>query len=100
MNNLINTMNDVLDNWKKEYDLSYDVPMCFEFDEAQKCISFLGKPVACVGDEVLESADVTAERMVFAFSGERYIYVYIAWPEDKAPYVSSVLLGYNFNFKE
>ncbi|MBQ8248122.1 MAG: hypothetical protein IJZ42_13420 [Lachnospiraceae bacterium] len=95
MNDLINMLNDVLKNWKDQYDLSYDIPLQFELDAEQR-LRFAGKFFDLPESPELESANFDAKHITFHLSGGCRIYIDLSWPEDKVPYVNSVLVGYIF----
>ena len=96
MEDLVKSMNAVLTEWKKEYDLTQSVSMDFMFNPAEQRLYFKDRAIAFVDDEALEAVEISAEHIIFMLPGKRRIYVNIVWPEDETPYVSSVLFGYIF----
>ncbi len=95
MDILVKNLNEVLDSWKEKYDLSYDISLQFSKDE-QENLCFNEKILSFTGSPDLESAQYDAESITFYFSGNRRIYINMAWPEEAAPYVKAILLGYIF----
>ena len=95
MEKLINVMNDVLHQWKEQYDLIYNIPLQFELD-ANQHLSLKGKSLDLPEYAELKCVDFDIEQITFHFSDGCRIYIDIAWPENNAPYVNTVLVGYIF----
>lgn len=89
MNSLIASMNDILMNWKKEYDLFSAISS--EFSMKDDFICFADLPL-CFADAVLaiSSAEYDAESIQYFFNRNCSIYISVSWPEDRFPEVSSV----------
>ena len=95
MNDLILSMNDILKKWLDKYDLSYNIPLQFVLDSNQR-VSSLGKAIDLSAEVDLESANFDAKNITFALSDGCRIFIDISWPEDEAPRVNSILVGYIF----
>ena len=93
MNTLLEKIREVFAEWKNNYDLSYDIPFPFDLDGDGR-ICWNGRPLTPRLDAAPESAGFTADSIYFHLSEGRCIYIQMAWPEDDAPYVRSVLFGY------
>lgn len=95
MNDLIYSLNKVLANWKREYDIFSVISA--QFSDEKGFISFGGQTLFPLSNGlVLESAEFDAERIEFFLSEKRSITLNISWPEDLPPVVSSVLYVCSF----
>lgn len=89
MNPIISELNDILLNWKKEYD--HFNAITARFTEEDKFIFFSGVPLYPSDSGLtLQSALSDAESIEFFFTDGRNIEISFAWPDDKPPVLSSV----------
>jgi hypothetical protein len=95
MSELIAKINDILNDWKEQFDVSGNIPLSFALNE-QGQLSYNGKALLFTDVPALEGASFDAERISFYLSDGRHIYVDLEWPEDETPFVTSVFLGYVF----
>lgn len=93
MNMLTARMNDVLLSWKARYDILSSAALEFQVD-GQMRLCFNNRPLCLITDLELDNARYDAERIIFTFQANRRIQITITWPEEAAPYASSVFLGY------
>lgn len=89
MNPVILSMNDILTQWKKDFDLFSAVS--FEFSVDQGFVCFGNYPI-CKEDALqgLDYSNYDSESIDFFFDHNRSIVVSVAWPEDEPPAVSSI----------
>ena len=88
----INTMNQVLDAWRGDYDIFSKVPMQFQVD-SQKRLCFNDDVLAVPSMLELESAAYTSERINFYFKRHQRLTISFSWPEDQAPVIEGVSFG-------
>ncbi len=89
MNPLVLSMNDVLRQWKEQYDIFTAIPHQFEISHG--ILNFAHLPVCKAEDDFeMTSANFDAESIRFFFPRNRSIVISVSWPEDKPPEVSSV----------
>lgn len=87
MNSLIASMNDILKNWKKEYDLFSAISSEFSVNNGSVC--FANHPLCLAEDDlVISSADFDAESIQYFLNRNCSIYISVSWPEDQPPEVS------------
>lgn len=86
MNDLINEMNRILQQWKEKYDflgLTHD-----NFTVGQDNTLYLNDiPVPDFRVLPLESATFDAEHVLYYFSGSHTLHITITWPEEGVPTV-------------
>jgi len=95
MSNLVSSMNDVLEDWKKEHDLFHAIPFAFSIESGWLCFH---KHMLCPAEEDLlfVSAEFDTETISFFFNTGRSVSLHIAWPEDLPPEIGSVSVNYRF----
>ena len=85
-------MNRLVDQWKEQFDTYDGIALSFsENASGQLCFN---DQVLCAADMELESATFDRSAIVYRFNDNRQIIVSINWPEDKPPYLRSVVFGY------
>lgn len=93
METMILSMNDVLRDWKKRYDIFAAV--FHEFSVMNGTVFFGTFPLCPVcPDMKLENAEFDADSIDFHLGGKRMIQLQIEWPEDAAPIVAAVAFLY------
>ena len=94
MIDIVFKMNDVLNAWKQTFefmDIRQDVS--FTEDE-QGYLFFKGILLRPTSDLTLISSNYDINTITYDFAGGIRLILTVRWPEDKAPYIDSVLLRY------
>lgn len=92
MNSLALSMNEIFDQWKKQYDIFASITSSFAITNGFLC--FDGHPLFSSDELLLSSAEYDAESIRFFFPDNRSVNISISWPEDLPPVVSSVSFVY------
>ena len=94
MKDLVERMNDILNAWKSNFDVTSMVQLKFSLNEEDRlCLN--EQVIHMPTDLNLASVEFNAERIVFYFAGTRKILVIgIKWPEDATPEVDTINFGY------
>ena len=89
MNDLCNALNQILDDWKTQYDVNSNVELQFAMKEAG--VLWLNKlPIPLDNELFLETANFNIDTISFGFEGGQTIEITMTWPEDSSPCLSTL----------
>lgn len=93
MKELLERMNAVLYDWKKNFDIGAKMEMEFRLNEDRKlCLN--DYEIQFPDKLALSSVDFDAESVKFYFEDTtKVLAIGIGWPEDEAPFVDTVNFG-------
>lgn len=94
MENLIKTMNEVLNEWKGIYLPNSNFNLSFS-ESPDGFLCFNGKELCKAENLEVLSADFSSLNISFYFKSDRFIEIEIEWPEEEPPYISSVVYGFD-----
>lgn len=89
MTTMTDRMNQILADWKAQFDVLSAVSFQFSIDE-QDQLCFKKQPLHAAVNLVLTGADFDAESIQIDFEQGKSILISIAWPEEEPPRVQSV----------
>ena len=94
MSNTLEHLNHSLSDWREEFDLTSSVSLKFhQTEDGQLALNDLS--LCPLQELTLESIRMDPAYLLFFFEGNRSIRLLFSWPEDEAPYLSSVYFGYD-----